>query len=776
MPYSKKFSLQALLFTLASLISAALLFSIQPIVSKMLLPILGGSPAVWNTTVVFFQSVLVAGYLYAFAVAKFLPVRAQMVVHIAVLAAAGYFLPVAIAGVSMEIDFARPQAWLLLTLLTTVAVPAVAISASTTILQTWFSYSSHEDAGDPYFLYAASNLGSLAALLSYPIVLEPMLGLDAQSSGWASVYVLFIVLVIGCAFLIRGRPGKTVPIDAERLTTQATQARWSERLHWMALAFVPSMMLLGVTLQVSIDVASAPFLWVVPLIIYLLTFIIAFTRRELLSRNLILESHAFILIMLMVYFSATDSWLVLGLHLAALFVSALVCHDLLARKRPDSSRLAEFYLCIAIGGWLGGIAGGVVAPQIFNTVLEYPIAIVLACLFRTPLVRRDGSAVTGYVFAAAAIVIGLATSFGFDPTSLLPPAWAPLLFYGALAVALYGCRKFVLPFTLAIGLITLDSQMISSDSNLLARERTFFGIYEVSVSANGRVRKLMHGSTVHGAQAVQRELQKLPLTYYNREGPIGQLIAGYRADRGIEEIGVVGLGTGTLACYRQGDEQMIFFEIDPMVVRFAISPSLFTYIELCGQNAKVRIGDGRLLLEATPDGQFDVLVLDAFSSDAIPVHLLTREAIAMYFDKLGPRGVLAFHTSNRYVDLPPVLARLAREQGYTGLIQNYEPDEDAERRSAYPSQWIVLARAGDSLEFLRRRGKWQLLESVGVGDLWTDDYSNLFRSVLWPKLMWSREAPEYPATAQPGAMTGDALPEAPPPSANGEQADQHQPE
>jgi len=292
MQRSKMFSPHVLLYSLAIFTSAALLFSIQPIVSKMLLPILGGSPAVWNTTVVFFQTVLVAGYLYAYTVAKFLPLRLQMAVHIVVLVAAVYFLPVAVANIGMEIDFTRPQVWLMLTLLATVAVPAVAISASTTILQTWFSFSAHEDAGDPYFLYAASNLGSLVALLSYPVVLEPLLGLDAQSFFWAAVYAPFIALVIGCAWLLRDRAGEPAQISTAPATELIAGQRWSQRLQWIALAFVPSMLLLGVTLQISIDVASAPFLWVVPLAIYLVTFIIAFARRELVSRNLVLEGHA----------------------------------------------------------------------------------------------------------------------------------------------------------------------------------------------------------------------------------------------------------------------------------------------------------------------------------------------------------------------------------------------------------------------------------------------------------------------------------------------------
>lgn len=719
-------------------ISAALLFSIQPIVSKMLLPVLGGSPAVWNTTVVFFQGVLVGGYLYAFAVTKYLVPKWQWLVHGLVLLVALYFLPIAIGTATDSLDFNSPQVWILSTLLAAVAVPAIAISASTTILQTWFSYSDHEDAADPYFLYAASNLGSLVGLIAYPTLIEPAFGLREQSINWGFVFGGFLVLAMLCGVTIGGRRPARVDFDIG-VETAPTHA-WRQRASWAAMAFVPSMLLLGVTLYVSVDVASAPFLWIVPLVIYLMTFIVAFARRQWMSRGLILELHAFFLILLMVYFSASDTWLVLGLHLATLFVSCLVCHDLLARRRPPAARLGEFYLSIAIGGWLGGIAAGFVAPVVFDTVFEYPLAIILACLFRAELDHEERNPWWAYVFAMVAVGLGLSSRFDFYPAAFVAPAWAPLALYGALAIALYVCRRYLLPFTLAIAVITLDSQIVDYDGELLARERTFFGMHEVVLSENRKLNKLYHGTTVHGAQATQPELQRLPLTYYNPEGPVGQLIDGLRRDRGIDEIGVVGLGTGTLACYLRGRESMTFFEIDTTVIRFAMTPRLFNYVRLCGENARVRIGDGRLLLERTPDDTFDLLMLDAFSSDAIPVHLVTSEAIAMYFDKLADRGILVLHTSNRFIELAPVVARLAEERGYAGLIQDYMPSEAAARRAAYESQWIVLARDAAHLEFVARDTRWRPLGSIGSGDLWTDDYSNLFRAIMWPKLIWSKES------------------------------------
>jgi len=722
-------------------ISAALLFSIQPIVSKMLLPVLGGSPAVWNTTVVFFQGILVAGYLYAFAITRYLRPVGQLVLHGAVLLAALYFLPIRIGIATESLDYSQPQVWILLALLAGVAVPAVAISASTTILQTWFSYSRHKDAADPYFLYAASNLGSLLGLMAYPTLIEPAFGLDAQSVNWGFVYLAFLIAAVLCGATIRNR--QPVAGDPAAAIEVPAPTAWRQRAYWAALAFVPSMMLLGVTLHISVDVASAPFLWIVPLVIYLLTFIIAFARRGLLPRGLILELHAFVLILLMVYFTASDTWLILGLHIATLFVSCLVCHDLLARRRPPAARLGEFYLCIAVGGWLGGIAAGLVAPVVFDTVVEYPLAVVLACLFRVSSGEGAQRKLPAYFWAAVAVALALSQRFGFDPVEMLPTEWAPLALYGAIAAALYVCRYCLLPFALAIAVITLDSQILDYDGELLAKDRTFFGMHEVVRSSNGKLNKLFHGTTVHGAQATQEmgpEVQRLPLTYYNREGPIGQLIDGLRRDRGMEEIGVVGLGTGTLACYLRGAERMTFYEIDTTVIRFATTPGLFSFVELCGENVRMEIGDGRLLLDRSANGQYDLLILDAFSSDAIPVHIVTLEAIEMYFDKLTERGVIAIHTSNRFIDLAPVIARLADERGYAGLIQDYEPDEGAHLRSAYDSQWIVIARDDADIAFVARDDRWSPLASAGFGDLWTDDYSNLFRAVMWPKLFWSYES------------------------------------
>ena len=731
-------SFQPLLYATAMFISAALLFSIQPIVSKMLLPVLGGSPAVWNTTVVFFQGILVGGYLYAFAITRWLRPVGQLAVHAAVLLAALYFLPVRIGSATESLNFDQPQTWILLTLLVGVAVPAIAISASTTILQTWFSHSRHKDAADPYFLYAASNLGSLIGLIAYPTFIEPAFGLDAQSMNWGVVYLVFLITAIVCGITIRNqqRPSVAPEVASEAPVVSV----WRQRLYWAALAFVPSMMLLGVTLHISVDVASAPFLWVMPLVIYLLTFIIAFARHGLLPRGLTLELHAFVLILLMVYFTASDTWLILGLHIATLFVSCLVCHDLLARRRPPAVRLGEFYLCIAVGGWLGGMFAGLLAPVVFDTVLEYPLAVVLACLFRVGSGQEAGRQWLAYLWATVAVALAVTDRFGFYPMEVLPPAWAPLIFYGAIALALYACRRRVLPFALAIAVITLNGLLLEYDGELLAKDRTFFGMHEVVRSANGKLNKLFHGTTVHGAQATQAEFQRLPLTYYNREGPIGQLISSLRRDRGVQEIGVVGLGTGTLACYLRDAERMTFFEIDTTVIRFATTPGLFNFVQLCGQNARMEIGDGRLLLERTADEQYDLLILDAFSSDAIPVHIVTLEAIEMYFEKLTERGVIALHTSNRFIELAPVIARLAAERGYAGLIQNYTPDEGARLRSAYESEWIVIGRNADDIAFVAGDDRWESLASAGLGDLWTDDYSNLFRAVMWPKLFWSYES------------------------------------
>lgn len=790
----------AFLFAATLFVSALLLFWVQPLAGKMVLPLLGGAPAVWNTCLLFFQAALLAGYGYAHASTRWLSTRAQVVLHVALLLAAALALPVIISESSGGApDEAHPALWLLKTLALTAGPPFLALSASAPLLQKWFSRTRDPSAGDPYFLYAASNAGSLLALIAFPVLFEPTLTLGGQSRAWAVLYCALVLLVVACAAAsLRARSRGHATRDAHAVTDDesvavrnglggasgATALTLRRRLRWALLAFVPSSLVMGVTTYVTTDLVAVPLLWVVPLALYLLSFVIVFARRRVVSRELaskVLPGAAVMLALVYLSGATQPAWFLIFFHLLFLFTAALVCHGQLADERPDARHLSEFYLWLAIGGALGGLFNALVAPLVFRTVVEYPLGIVLASYLR-PAFRRERGRLLGLRLGARrdALVSRFGAEVGNelykgDATveedslddddaaevegrvrfvDLLPP-----LYLGALAAALafmvqqfemrsveraalaLGAPLFLLnyffaprPLRFAVGLCAVmlaSAYFYEPRGHVLHESRNFYGTHRVTADSSDGVHWLSNGSTLHGTQYTDPKRACEPLSYYHREGPLGSVFAALdaKADARAHSVAVVGLGAGTTAAYARAGESWTFYEIDPEVVRIARDPALFTYLTSCA-SAPVQVvtGDARLRLREAPPSAYDLIVLDAFSSDAVPAHLLTREAVALYLSKLAPGGSIAFHVSNRSLELERVALGVSADAGLDARVfaDEHKPGEQGRDPNRDPSTWVVAARKTEDLGQLAADARWQTASALNQRpELWRDDFSNV---------------------------------------------------
>jgi SAM-dependent methyltransferase len=716
--------------------SAALLFLVQPMFARFVLPLLGGSPAVWNTAMVFFQAVLLAGYAYAHASTTRLGVRRQAVWHLALLVVPLAFLPIALpAGWAPPVS-GDPSLWLLGLMAVAVGFPFFAVSTTSPVLQKWFATTGHRQAADPYFLYAAGNVGSMLALLSYPAWVEPHFRLAQQSRGWMWGYWLLVALTAGCAAYLWKTPAPVAPTATPAPTAAADRPTAQRRGRWVLLAFAPSSLLLGVTNYLSSDIAAVPLLWVVPLAIYLGTVALAFARRQIFAPRLLARAFPILLVALVLVLNlrATQpiAWLLL-LHLAGFFVAALLCHAELAADRPATTHLTEFYLWMSVGGVLGGIFNALLAPLLFNSIVEYPLALLLACLVGLPPAAalpavprwRDGfwPALLG-LGTVGLLLLVQASRFNTDP------ATAGLLF-GAPAIACYFFSRRPLRFTLGLAiLLFVGSFYLGEAGHVLRAERSFFGVHRVTRDPTGGYHLLVHGKTLHGMQSLDPARRHEALTYYHRTGPIGQVLALYGRDA-HKRIAVVGLGAGSLASYALPGQAWTYFEIDPVVLKLARDARYFTFLRDSPADLRVVLGDARRSLAAS-DRQFDLLILDAYSSDTIPLHLVTREALALYLQRLAPGGLLAFHISNLHLDLEPVFANLARDAYLACLTRDdtyVSPEESQLGKS--PSVWLVMARRADELAKLAADSRWQPSRVDSRLPVWTDDYSSLLSVFRW---------------------------------------------
>lgn len=727
------------LYAFTLIVSAALLFSIQLLFGKLLLPLLGGTPAVWNTCMVFFQALLLAGYAYAHVSTQRLPPKAQVGLHLGLLAvAAAVCLPLRLPGWVPPTE-TNPIPWLLALLAVALGLPFFVLSASAPLLQRWYALAG---ARNPYVLYVASNVGSLLGLLSYPFLLEPTFTLVQQRLGWTVGYGLLGALTALCGWrLLHGTPAAAPSPSGQSPAPEATPAAFA-RLHWVILAFVPSSLMLGVTTYLSTDIAAIPLLWMLPLALYLLTFILTFAARPPVSRRFMLWLQPFVLLPLIVAIvihRTNPWWLLMGLHLLMFFVTAMVCHRELADAKPSPQHLTAFYLWLSVGGVLGGLFNALLAPVLFDTPLEYPLVMVLAGVLRPGLVspsRWLQARRFDYLFPATVAVFVLWMNQLLDRNEVAPAALRTALLYLPPALACYLFRYR--PIRFGLGLMALFLAGVCADPawrHLRFVERSFFGVYRVY--QEGPYHTLHHGTTLHGTQSLAPARRREPLTYYHPTGPLGDIFQAFETagPPRLRRVGVVGLGTGTTACYGVPGQAWTFYEIDPLVLRIAQDPQLFTYLSDCLERYEVVLGDARLSLEQRPAASFDLLVLDAFSSDAIPVHLITREALQLYTQKLSPEGLLAFHISNRYLDLDPVLARLAAVQGWQALRRSDDELSEAQKDGGKTaSAWVVLGKEPEILARLNEMPQWQQWKGgppSAQEKLWTDDYSALLDVFRW---------------------------------------------
>ncbi|MDP8976886.1 MAG: fused MFS/spermidine synthase [Actinomycetota bacterium] len=730
-----------LLFSATLFVSSALLFVVQPMFAKMVLPTLGGSPATWIGCMLFFQAALLVAYAYAHWSTRRLGSRRQAAVHAALLLVPVVSLPITLPrgwGSPAE----RPMWWLLSVLVIAVGLPFLAVATTAPLLQRWFASTDHAHARDPYFLYRASNLGSVLALVSYPALIEPRLRLGLQGRFWAAGYAILVVLVLFCAVGLwrssapattvdsHDEPGDELPEQGGGPAPGPPTAR--RRLRWVAWSFLPSSLMLGVTTYITTDIAAVPLLWVIPLALYLLTFVTAFSRSSRPWFGLVVILHPLVLLELvfLVILGVTEPvGLLVALNLVVLFLTGLVCHGQLARDRPPARHLTEFYLWVAVGGVLGGMFNALLAPLIFDSVAEYPLALVLAAFLRpAPAGAKDARfnsldlELPLLLGAAAVLALWVGCRTGASEVALKATVFGA----GLLACLTFTGRRVRLGLGVAILVLLATLPAGRRSTATLFRERTFFGVVHVVDDRSAGLHRLVHGNTTHGAQSTDPARRREPLTYFSRSGPIGQALTELPGREARSRVAVVGLGAGSLACYGEAGQRWTFYELDPTVARVARDSRLFTFLRDCPPVTDVVLGDARLSLTREPQHRFQILVVDAFNSDAIPVHLLTREALALYMDKLTDDGVLAVHITNRYLDLRPVLAALADDAGLTALVRD-DIDLSAPERAAGKSAsvWVVAARRPAHLGRLVDDRRWQPLEPSAERSVWTDDFSNI---------------------------------------------------
>ena len=735
------------LFVCTLFLSSTLLFLVQPMIAKMVLPLLGGTPAVWNTCMVFFQATLLLGYLYVHAVTRWLRLGQQAVLHVALLAASLLTLPIALAVHDDPPANGTPIFWLARVLVFSVGVPFFVVSTSGPLLQRWFARTDRPGANDPYFLSVAGNLGSVAALLAYPAGLEPRLRLADQSWLWAACYAAFALLMIVSV----GLAYRSVSVQPAR-ATEATANEPGEvvslrqRLRWVALAFIPSSLMLGLTTFLTTDVAPVPLFWVVPLTLYLLSFALVFARRQIVPHALMLRLlplFALVLVTVLVFASQLSPFVQGPIHLVTFFAAAMVCHGELARSRPTSSGLTEFYLLISVGGVLGGLFNALVAPVAFRTVVEYPLAIVLACAVRPAStagprerVRSASAAIwqrgldVVIPVALGAIVFGLLSTFS-NRDSRDPLAF--VLLYMAPPLVCFSLKARPLRFALGLAaLLASSSVFLSAHQPVALRGRSYYSVFKVVTDPVRNLRLLVHARTVHGAQSLDPARAREPLTYYHRTGPIGQAFATFSGPFTKPRVAVVGLGAGALAAYGEPQQRWTFYEIDPAIEAMARDPRYFTYLRDARADVRIVLGDARLSLAKEPGQSVDLLVIDAFGADAIPVHLLTSEALRIYLRTLQPRGVIAFHVSNRYMQLQPLVGDLANADGLTAIAQDEQKISAAEEDAGKaPSAWVLVARSPEDLGPLLADTRWHRLEPRPAPRVWTDDFSNPLGVMRW---------------------------------------------
>jgi hypothetical protein len=699
-------------------LGAALLFLLQLVFARLALPLLGGAPAVWNTAMVFYQTVLLAGYAYAHWLARHAGSRRHLAVHAGVMLLPLGLLPFGIPDSWQVPSDESPVIWLLGLLTVCVGAPFFAVSTTAPLLQRWFASTPHPAARDPYFLYAASNAGSLAGLLTYPFLIEPHSSLADQGGAWTVGFAALGLLSLACGLLTRREIHPATTSDAE----QASAPTRADRFRWIILAAVPCSLMLSVTTYVSSEIAAVPLLWVILLALYLASFIFAFSRQQRIRTEGLgrfLAPFLVAVVMVLAMGATTPIPLLLSLHLVCFFLAAVACHMALAASRPSARHLTEFYFWTSVGGVIGGSFNTLVAPLIFTSTAEYPLMLVAAAWLVLPHRKASGPLrLLGVLPAAWALVAMLSL-----PENSGSPGLRQIFVFGIPALACFVMSRDRSSFAIAIaGLLAVAHFLPDHGMRTLHVTRSFFGIHRVATDEKGKFRYLFHGRTVHGIQALDSEGGKIPLGYYHPEGPLG----GVFASRGGGPVAAVGLGAGAVAAYGKAGQEFVFYEIDPAVKAIASDPRYFSYLSHSKADESIVTGDARLKLGTAPDAHYDLIVLDAYGSDSVPVHLLTREALQLYLRKLAPGGMIAFHISNLHLDLRPVVAALAADAGLTCLYrEDADFPEDEQAKGRWPSRWAVVVPAGTEFGALQQAGDWEMLEPDPDLPVWTDDHSSI---------------------------------------------------
>jgi SAM-dependent methyltransferase len=696
-------------------------------VGKMLLPHLGGAASVWTTCVLFFQTMLLLGYVYAHLLARVNDLRKQLVTHAVVLLLPLAFLPLRFTPGSSESLSQHPLRELLLLLTTSAAVPFFVVSTTSPLLQSWLARTKHAGASDPYFLYSASNAGSLLALICYPFLVEPQIGVSAQTELWFVGYLGLILLFALSSIALYRRPVSVTEQSVRNSVDPKT------RLFWIAAAFVPSALMLAVTNHIGANVGSIPFLWLVPLAVYLSTFILAFARRFRVSAER--TSRVVPIVFLIVFPLVTASvitppglnWLVIAAHIVLLFFGALLCHTRLGESRPPAEYLTEFYFWIALGGVLGGAFTATLAPVLFSTVLEYPLLVMTLPFFR---IRTQDQF---RVATPALFAVGIGTAWLIlRATHLDSNTEAIALVHTAFVFAAYKSRKTALGFASGFAVLVLGYSLILPQyidaADRVYTGRNFFGVKKVLDDPDMRIRKLLHGDTIHGMESTQSERAGQPLSYYYPGGSVSDIIDVLRSRKTRQRFAVIGLGAGSMAGYGDATHHVTFYEIDPSIE--IIAREYFSFLPRCGANCDVVIGDGRLQLSREPDGTFDLLMLDAFSSDSVPTHLVSQEAMQTYLAKLAPGGILLFHVSNRYLDVEKLASALVSD-AKLAAYSRFDDAGELRKAGKTSTQHVVAARDVADFEDLGNRPGWRPVGRPADFQTWTDDYSNLLSLIRW---------------------------------------------
>jgi SAM-dependent methyltransferase len=736
-------------FVITILTGSFLLFLVQPMVARMALPKLGGAPAVWNSAMLVYQALLLAGYAYAHKLSKSTP-RRQATIHLVVLLAAALWLPIGLATIAIPAD-GSPIFWVPWLLVASIGPLFFAVAAQAPLMQRWFGLAGNK--GEPYALYAASNIGSFAGLIAYPLLVEPFMPVGEQTWLWSGLYAVLFALVAVCAARIWN--GRNDVVDEVASDTPKTAIDWKIRTYWIALSAVPSGLMLSTTSHLTTDLMAMPLLWVIPLGLYLLSFSVAFADNRLLARVFTKVAPIVVLLAGATAFATYGNTVIYGLisTVLLLFTIAVALHAEMYRTRPDASQLTEFYLMMSVGGVIGGIICAIIAPLIFDWTWEHPILIFAAALL-LPQIRlinvgqsdaldERGPYRATVMLGIVALAVGLAGGV-MDPVG---SGWAKL----AMTVVMIGVGVFAVGNRLAYALVVAGIMMVNGGFYNLkqtaehARWRSYFGVYTVSTDDSGGYRWLMHGTTMHGMQNLA--LPTAPISYYGPNSGVGLAFAKAPEFYGPNTaMGVVGLGSGTLACYAKPGQSWHFFEIDPLMVDIAVHKKIFSFIDKCAPAAQIHLGDARLTLAEQPTHSLDMLAVDAFSSDSIPLHLLTKEAFDVYRRVLKPNGILIVHISNRHVDLKPVLAAEAKAGKWSLAERRDNPPEEQTNRGVRSSKWIamssdpaMLAKLTGPLAAKASKGyksqEWLVLEPSDKAKRWTDDYASVLPHLsIWENI------------------------------------------